>query len=72
MALGRNEDTSKRSFKGVHHLSSKLRKAVDHCKILDGVQFNMEKEANLAVIYDKKDRIYKKLEKERVQWLEAF
>jgi hypothetical protein len=26
----------------------------------------------LTVIYDKNDRTYKKLEKERVEWLEAF
>ena len=41
-------------------------------KILDGVQFNMEKEASPTVIYAKDDRTYKKLEKERVKWLEAF
>jgi hypothetical protein len=41
-------------------------------KILDGVQFNLENEASPTVIYDKDDRTYKKLEKERVQWLEAF
>jgi hypothetical protein len=41
-------------------------------KILDGVQFNLEKEGSPTVIYDKNDRTYKKLEKERVEWLEAF
>jgi hypothetical protein len=41
-------------------------------KILDGIQFNLEKEASPTVIYDKDDRTYKKLEKERVEWLEAF
>jgi hypothetical protein len=41
-------------------------------KILDGVQFNLENEASPTVIYDKNDRTYKKLEKERVEWLEAF
>jgi hypothetical protein len=42
-------------------------------KILDGVQFNLEEEAaSPTVIYDKNDRTYKKLEKERVEWLEAF
>jgi hypothetical protein len=41
--------------------------------ILDGVQFNLEMEASKpTVIYDKDDRTYKKLEKERVGWLEAF
>jgi hypothetical protein len=41
--------------------------------ILDGVQFNLEMEASKpTVIYDKDDRTYKKLEKERVDWLEAF
>jgi hypothetical protein len=42
-------------------------------KILDGVQFNLEMEASSpAVIYDKNDRTYKKVESERVEWLEAF
>jgi hypothetical protein len=41
-------------------------------KILDGVQFNLEKEASPNVIYDKEDRNYKKLEKKRVEWLEEF
>ena len=41
-------------------------------KTLDGVQFNLEKEASPAVIYDKDDRTYKKLENARVEWLEAF
>jgi hypothetical protein len=41
-------------------------------KILDGVQFNLEKEGSPTVIYDRDDRTYKKLEKERVEWLEAF
>jgi hypothetical protein len=41
-------------------------------KILDGVQFNLAREASPTVIYDKDDRNYKKLEKERVEWLEAF
>jgi hypothetical protein len=42
-------------------------------KILDGVQFNLETEATSpTVFYDKDDRTFKKLEKERVQWLEAF
>jgi hypothetical protein len=43
-------------------------------KILDGVQFNLEGGgAGPTVIYDKKnDRTYKKLENERVEWLEAF
>jgi hypothetical protein len=42
-------------------------------KILDGVRSNLEEEAaSPTVIYDKNDRTYKKLEKERVEWLEAF
>jgi hypothetical protein len=42
-------------------------------RILDGVQFNLGIEANSpVVIYNKDDRTYKKLEKERVDWLEAF
>jgi hypothetical protein len=42
-------------------------------KILDGVQFNLEMEAtSLTIIYDKNDRTFNKLEKERVEWLEAF
>ena len=41
-------------------------------KILDGVQFNLEKEASPNVIYDKEDTNYKKLEKKRVEWLEEF
>jgi hypothetical protein len=41
--------------------------------ILDGVQFNLEMEASKpTVICDKDDKTYKKLEKERVDWLEAF
>jgi hypothetical protein len=32
----------------------------------------MEREASPTVIYAKEDRTYKKLEKERVEWLEAF
>jgi hypothetical protein len=41
--------------------------------VLDGVQFNLEMEASKpTVIYDKDGRTYKKLEKERVDWLEAF
>ena len=42
-------------------------------KILDGVQFNLGIEASSPVVlYDKEDSTYKKLEKERVDWLEAF
>jgi hypothetical protein len=41
-------------------------------KILDGVQFNLEKDASPTVIYDKNDRNYKKLEKVRKEWLEEF
>ena len=42
-------------------------------KILDGVQFNLEMDSTTPVIiYDKEDGTYKKLEKERVEWLEAF
>jgi hypothetical protein len=42
-------------------------------KILDGVQLNLEEEATSpTVIYDKNDRTYKNLEKDRVEWLEAF
>jgi hypothetical protein len=42
-------------------------------KILDGVQFNLEGGgAGPIVIYDKNDRTYKTLEKERVEWLKAF
>ncbi len=42
-------------------------------KILDGVQFNLVMNpTSPVVIYDKEDRTYKKLEKERVDWLEAF
>jgi hypothetical protein len=42
-------------------------------KILDEVQFNLEMEATSpTVIYDKNDRTFKKLEKERVEWPEAF
>jgi hypothetical protein len=42
-------------------------------KILDGVQFNLEGEATgPRVVCDKNDRTYKKLEKERVDWLEDF
>ena len=42
-------------------------------KILDGVQLNMAMNANTAtVLCDKEDRTCKKLEKERVDWLEAF
>jgi hypothetical protein len=42
-------------------------------KILDGVQFNLVMNTTTpVVIYDKEDRTYKKLEKERVDWLEAF
>jgi hypothetical protein len=41
--------------------------------ILDGVQFNLEMEASKpTVICAKDDRTCKKLEKERVDWLEAF
>jgi hypothetical protein len=40
-------------------------------KILDGVQFNLETEATLTVISDKKnDPNYKRLEQERIEWLE--
>ena len=41
-------------------------------KILDGVQFDLAEEANPAVIYDNKNKTFKRLAKERVQWLEAF
>ena len=42
-------------------------------KILDGVQFNLGMEpTSPVVIYDKDDETYKKLEKERFEWLEAF
>jgi hypothetical protein len=42
-------------------------------KILDGVQFNLEMVSTIpTVIYDKNDRTFKKLEKERIEWLEAF
>ena len=42
-------------------------------KILDGVQFNLGMEATSpVVIYDKDDGTYKKLQQERVEWLEAF
>ena len=42
-------------------------------KILDGVQFNLETEITAPVlIYNKEDRTYKKMEKERVEWLENF
>jgi hypothetical protein len=42
-------------------------------RILDGLQFNLNMEAGKpTVIYDKEDRTYKKLEKQRVDWLEAF
>jgi len=43
-------------------------------KILDGVQFNLEVEetSGPVVIYDIEDKNYKKLQKERVDWLEAF
>ena len=42
-------------------------------KILDGVQFNLGMVATSpTVIYDRNDMTYKKLEKERVEWLEAF
>jgi hypothetical protein len=42
-------------------------------KILDGVQFNLEMVSTIpTVVYDKGDRTFKKLEKERVEWLEAF
>ena len=34
--------------------------------ILDGVQFDLGKDANPAVIYDHRHMIYKRLEKERV------
>jgi hypothetical protein len=39
---------------------------------LYGNQFNLEKEASPTIIYNKEDTNYKKLEKERVEWLEAF
>ena len=42
-------------------------------RILDGVQFNLEMGASSpTVLHDKDNRTYKKLEKERVDWLEAF
>jgi hypothetical protein len=43
-------------------------------KILDGVQFDLEQEetSSPSVIYDKNDTTYKKLEKERREWLEEF
>jgi hypothetical protein len=42
-------------------------------KILDGVQFNLGVGTrSSSVIYDKTDTTFKKLEKERVEWLEAF
>ena len=44
-------------------------------KILDGVQFNLEQQegpGSPSVIYNKNDTTYKKLEKERIDWLEAF
>ena len=43
-------------------------------KILDGVQFDLEQEETTSpnVIYDKNDTTYKKLEKERIEWLEEF
>jgi hypothetical protein len=42
-------------------------------KVLDGVQFNLgEGATGTSVIYDKNDSTYKKLEKERVDWLEDF
>ena len=42
-------------------------------KILDGVQFNLGIEATSpTLIYDKNDNTYKKLQKERVEWLETF
>jgi hypothetical protein len=40
-------------------------------KILDGVQFNLVSTVR-TVIYDNNDRTFKKVEKERVEWLEAF
>ena len=42
-------------------------------KLLDGVQFNLGiEETSATVIYDKDNDTFKKLEKERVKWLEAF
>ena len=42
-------------------------------KILDGVQFNLETDISAPVlIYDKENSTYKKMEKERVEWLENF
>ena len=41
-------------------------------KLLDGIQFDLTEEANPAVIYDNKNKIYKRLAKERAQWLEEF
>ena len=41
-------------------------------KLLDGVQFDLAEEANPAVIYDNKNKTYKRLAKEREQWLEGF
>jgi hypothetical protein len=41
-------------------------------KILDGVQFNLENEAIPAIIYDINDPDYKRLERERIEWLEDF
>jgi hypothetical protein len=43
-------------------------------KLLDGIQFDLvQREATSAtVIYDKENDTYKKLEKERVEWLESF
>ena len=42
-------------------------------RILDGVQFNLEMGASSpTMLHDKDDRTYKKLEKERIDWLQAF
>jgi hypothetical protein len=41
-------------------------------KILDGIEFNLEKDARPTVISDKKDAIYKSLGKKRRDWLEKF
>jgi hypothetical protein len=41
-------------------------------KILDGVQFDLDAATGPSVIYDKSDTTFKKLEQERIEWLEAF
>jgi hypothetical protein len=41
-------------------------------KILDGVQFNLEKDASLTVLCNKNGAAYKNLRKKRRDWLEKF